>query len=276
MVVVASLTVACGSSTPTPIYVVVTPAATPTPIIVYITPEPTVTAETASSEASPTSPPAAVAPTIDSTTVTESGTDKCVSWTVTFKKPVVSGVASAATMQTAIDTRVSGLIDAFKAEMPAEGATGACSLDGTYTVSLVSPALLSLRFQVNEYLGGASTTTIADSLNFRVPTGAQIALTELFSDMPATLTILSTRSRSLLPALPEMEGVDTDWIIAGTLPGSMSNFDSAWAMSDTGLVITFQETRVGPVACGTPTVTIKWTYLASVINPAGPAAGLAP
>lgn len=284
----ALMAAACAPGpTPSPIYI--TPGPTMTPVIVSIAPEPTAAPDatpTAAPDATPTATPDAtptaaptptpvpVAPTIATTTITESGTARCGGWTVTFKKPVVSGVASAAALNAIIETRVKDIIANFKSDLPSGGTAGPCTLAGKYTVSLVSPRLLSLRFSMLAYLGGANDTQIASSLNFLVSTGALINLADLFSNLPSALNVMSTRSRALLPLLPEMDGIDASWINPGTTP-LIGNFDSAWAMSGTGLAITFAELQVAPVPGGTPTITIKWADLKTVINPAGPAAEFA-
>ncbi len=247
---------------PTPIYVIKTAVPSPT-----ATATPEVTAE-------PTPTPVPVAATITSTMVSSGGSDKCGTWTANFKKPVVSGVDSAATIQAAIDQKVTAMVDAFKSQLPSGGTAGPCTFEATYVIHANTPSLLGMQFKVTAYMGGANSTALAASLNFRVATGAQIGLKQLFSDLPGALNVLSTRSRALLPHVREMEGVGTDWINPGTTP-MLANFDMAWAISTSGLVITFKELQVGPVACGTPTVTVPWSYLKTVVDPAGPVAGFA-
>ena len=265
--VLAAMVGACGEAAPTPIYVVRTPELPPTPIIIYTTlpstPSPKVKL----------TPAPAVPPKIASQDVSDSGKDKCGGWTVKYKRPVVSGVAAAATMQGRIDARFAALVGDFKSNIPTAGAAAPCTFTGKFTATLVSASLLSIRIDVVESLGGASSKGVAASLNMKVSSGDAIALTGVFSDMPGALDILSAQSRSLLPAVPAMAGVGADWINPGTTP-MLNNFDTAWAMSGAGLIVTFQELQVGPAACGTPSITVKWSVLHSVVDAAGPAAKL--
>jgi hypothetical protein len=258
----------CGGGT-------ATPPVTATPLVIYVTPSP---AETTTPPAETTTPAPTPAPTaapaiaiITTVTVTDSATTPmCGTWHLTFKKPVVAGVPHSAAINAAIAARVTNLINDFKAMAAGEGSPGAgpCTFQGTYYVGINSPTLLGFGFSIEEYLGGASTSTVVSSLNFRESDGSTIALSSLFTTPAAAAAALSTRSRALLPVV--MPDGDTDWINTGTT-AVMANFDRAWVFKASGLVITFPEEQVGPTAAGTPSILVSWASISGVLRPDGPA-----
>lgn len=228
--------------------------------------------------AAPTATPAPATPTITTQTITSAAPDG--SWTVTVKKPVVGGVPQAGAMNAAIDARVNAIITEFKTA-ESDLSIGPNTLEGEYSVALVSPTLLSLRFKTDEYTGGAHGSQPWLSFNFAVPTGAPIHLQDLFTDSTAGLSVLSAQSRTLLAAhLATVFGEpltpdDIDGINGGTQP-VLANFDSAWVFTTAGLEITFQEYQVAAYVAGVSHITIPWSALAGVISPTGPAAEFAP
>jgi hypothetical protein len=254
---------------------------TRTPQIIYVTPEPADTSSpspSAEPSVSPTPAPVPVAATITSTKVSQTGsTGSCHDWQATIAKPVVGGVPEdvAGLMNAAIDAKVQAAIDFFVTTMGyGGGGAGPCTLTGSYNVALSTTRLLSLRLTFAQYTGGASSSTIASSVNLTT-SGQAIALADLFADPSAGAAKLSTESRTRLLGLLSKDGVDAGWINPGTEP-VMSNFDSAWAFTAGGLELTFQEVTVAPHALGTPRIVIPWSTLASVLAPGGPAGEFIP
>ncbi len=234
---------------------------------------PASTLPTTSPAAPPTPTPVPVIPAVRGVKLAESGQSaKCGNWKVTFNKPVLDGwpAEAMAAANAAMDAAVARFVDAFKANLATGGGSGNCTLDGAYSVALAAPGLLSLRLSVTEYLGGAAATTFASSLNIDWA-GAAIPLAALFRDQAAALALLSTQSRSRLLTLLSSDGVGPSWIDPGTTP-NIANFDRAWVFTTGGLELTFQELQVAPHALGTPRIVIPWSALASVLDPAGPAA----
>jgi hypothetical protein len=257
----------CGGESATPETIYVTPSPGPSD-----SPSPSGSAWE-SPAASATPAPVLVAATVTSVKVTQSGsTGSCHDWKATIMKPVVSGVPeeAAAAINSAVDVKVAAVIDAFKTVMGyGGGGSGPCTLNGAYTVAFSTTSLLSLRFTFVQYTGGASSSTVAGSASFRAD-GTAIALADLFTDPAAGAAKLSTESRARLLAALGSQGVDADWINPGTTP-QMSSFDSAWAFTQPGLELTFQEIAVAPHALGTPRIVIPWSSLAGVLAPDGPA-----
>jgi len=251
-----------------------TPALTvPTTPEPALTTAPPTTSPTAAPTHTPTHAPTAtpvvtpplVAPTVSATTITSSAPDG--RWTTQFRKPVVSGVAKAAVMNTAITTRVNKFIADFNgAEMPVVAPGDEASyLRGDYTVAFVSATTLSLRFRVETYItGGAHPIIWAGSLNFAVATGATIALSGIFTTAAAGLAAITPQAHTLLTAA---EGADLFWPTTPT----MDFFDDAWVMTTAGLELSWTQGDVAPMSSGVVTITIPWAPIHAAIAPAGPA-----
>jgi hypothetical protein len=279
LVAVVLAAAGCGGSGPTAQVIYIPLGSSPSPSLTHV--NPTVVPTPADTEAStpadteaptPTAPPKPTSgqPSIASVKVTESGSSpSCGSWTVEFAKPVVSGVPTADTMNSAIADKVTAFINDFKSKVASGGGAGPCSLKGGYQVGMSSSTLIGISFSEVIYLGGASTGTVAGSINFTVSSGATVALADLMTSPAAGAAVLSTQSRALLPAAL-IGDVDAGAINAGTTP-VMANFEKAWAFTSAGLELTFQEFQVASAVSGTPSVVIPWASLKSVINPSGPA-----
>ena len=127
---------------------------------------------------------------------------------------------------------------------------------------------------MDQYVSGAAHPShFAATLNFKASSGAAIALPDLFSDTSAALGVLSLQSRTMLVA--QLGPGEAATINGGTTP-VLSNFDSAWAFTNGGLELTFQEYSVGAYADGSPKIVIAWSDLAGNIKPTGPAGEFLP
>ena len=256
---------------------------TATPPIVYVTPSPSLTqAATATSAgpgitsaplATPTDLPAGAtwpaAPTLVDTVLSEGGsTASCSTWVITLHKPIATGIPSAGALNAAISTVVDGYASDFKSKIAGASGSGPCTLEGDFTVGIATQAVVGVVFTNQVQLGGATTTTVG-SLNFSAVTGKSIALADLFADRAGAATILSTQSRALLKAALSITA-DQSLIAAGTGP-DLANFDGAWVLTPTGVQLTFAVGQVGPASLGTPTITVPWSALSTVIDPGGPA-----
>jgi len=265
----------CRLSSPTPelIYVIDTP--TPGPVATATLPAGPTATPTATPEPTPAGPTASptgvpVIAAITTVTVTDSGTSpQCGAWKVTFKKPSVADVSGADAINTRVTDLVKNYIAEFKGQLSMGGGSGPCTLDGKFTVGLVSNKLLSVGYQISEYLGGASVGMKVGSQSFGVADGAPFALADLFTTEAAGAAVLSTQSRALLSALLG-PSADIGWINTGTTP-FISNFAQSWVFRSAGLEIAFPQIQVASAAEGTPTILIPWAALKSVLKPNGPA-----
>jgi hypothetical protein len=228
---------------------------TETPPIIYITPPP-----------GPGTP--GPMPTIDSFVISTDAPDR--RWKVTFKKPVVSGIpdATAGKINAAIAAKVNAYIDAFTGgSLPAVASGSAPStLDGDFTIALLSPTLLSLRFSLlSDVAGAASAVGKAGSINFVTTSGAQINLKDIFSDPTAALPTLATLAHT---SLATQLGVELTWSGQAT---SISFFDAAWAMTTEGLEFTWTQGEIASSAAGKPSAVLTWPSIKSIVNPSSPA-----
>jgi hypothetical protein len=246
-----------------------------TPEIIYITPAPA-SATPAPATPAPTLAPTAdasgsvsgpAAPTVASETINKTASDS--RWTLTFRKPVVAGASSdaVAAMNASIGTRVDGYIAAFETgELPVVVAGDApSSLRGDYSVAYLSANLVCLRFSVQKYTtGAASTSAVAGSLNLNATTGAAIRFEDLFTSTGAALPVLTSQAHTLLTA---GLGSDLAWPSSVTI----ADFQNAWVITAEGLELTWSQGAVAAQAAGTPSISIPWSALRTVISPTGPA-----
>src|SRR5271157_2850273 len=171
-----------------------------TPQTIYVTPPP-----------GPTTP--GPSPALNGALISSTAPDG--RWTVTFNKPVVSGLSDAesATINDAITAQVNNYISSFTGQsLPAlSGGNGPSTLEGDFTIALASPNLLSLRFSLLEFVsGGAHPTATPGSLNFDLSNGKTIALTDILTDPATALPVLSSKVHDLLAA-PTSLGSDLTW-----------------------------------------------------------------
>lgn len=206
-------------------------------------------------------------PAIDGVVISSSAPDN--SWTVTFMKPVVSGIpdAVAGKINDAITAKVGGYIQNFSGgTLPAVAAGGAPNtLQGDYTTGLASPSIISLRFSLLTTLSGSSHLTAeSGSINFWVYTGATISLSDLFTDQNAALSTISNQAHTALAA---SLGSSLTWSGSAS---SLSFFD-AWAMTKAGLEFTWAQGKIAGDSAGSPSVILAWSSIKSIINASGPA-----
>lgn len=250
---VALAAAGCGGSSPTPQTIVITlPPLTPGP-----TATPSIVATT---------------PTVSSSLVTDAAPDN--RWKVSFRMPVVSGLAPAAAtaVGNTITTKVNAYVFAFNGGgLPAiSGDDRPSTLDGDFSVAFASPSLLSLRFTVVTYVNGAARpTTEVGSINFYVATGAVIQFPDLFTSPATALPVLQTQAHA---KLTKLLGAGLSWPASVT----MADFGGAWAFTQAGLELTWSQGAIASMAAGMPKISIAWSALSSLIAKPGPAAGFVP
>jgi len=215
----------------------------------------------------PTPAPAGPTPTIGGVVISTSAPDD--RWTVTFKKPVVSGISAtvAGKMNDAITSAVNGYIDAFTgSSLPAVALNGTRStLQGDFSIAIDSPTIVSLRFTVFTNVAGAGLAGKPGSINLASSTGAKINLTDVLSDPTAALPTLSSQAHS---ALAKSLGRQLTWSGSAT---AISFFDKAWAMTTSGLEFTWAQGVVAGSAAGMPSANLAWSGIKSFIKASGPA-----
>jgi len=206
-------------------------------------------------------------PTLETIAITTSAPDN--SWSVTFKKPVLAGVPDPALgkMNDAITEKVNGYIHNFtEGTLPQVASGGTPStLQGDFSIALLSPSIVSLRFVVVTSLSGSNKLDIEPaSINFWVPTGAPLDLSDLFNDPNAAVSQLASKAHTALTA---NLGTTLTW---DGKADSLTFFD-AWDMTETGLEFTWATGKIAGDAAGPASVTLDWSDLKTLIRSSGPA-----
>jgi hypothetical protein len=206
-------------------------------------------------------------PSVDSIAINSAAPDN--QWQVTFKKPVVSGVSDASdtTMNDAITAKVNGYIHDFTGGTLPTVASGASpnSLEGDFSIAMVSPTIVSVRFTVLASESGSDkVTNTVSSINLWVPSGQTISLSDLFTDPNAALSTISNKAHTLLSAAL---GKTLTW---NGKADSLSFFD-AWDMTPAGLEFSWAQGKIADQSAGPPTVTLPWSDIKSIVRSNGPA-----
>ena len=137
-----------------------------------------------------------------------------------------------------------------------------------YMVSYAEQGVISIRFIVDSYLGGAHPSSQSMVLNHDLNSGREIQLGDLFNEGSDYLGVLSAYCRR------DLEDRNLLMFEDGVLP-TPQNYQS-WNISPQGLVINFDEYQVGPYAMGAQTVVIPYDALAAIVRPDGPFASVRP
>jgi len=240
-----------------------------TPQIIYITPPPG-TATPGSSLPGGTVVPIETASeaTITSILISTAAPDN--KWTVTFKKPVVTGVADsvAGPMNDAITAQVNSYISQFtSSDLPtvAQG-DDPSTLEGDFSTAYESASILSLRFSILTNVSGAAHPTgQAGSINLAVDTGKTIALQDLFTDPTTAATSIAAKVHDSLAA---QLGDSLLW--DGKVP-SLDFFAGAWVFTADGIQFNFSQGDVAISAAGRPSAVVSWADLKPLVKADGPA-----
>ncbi len=149
------------------------------------------------------------------------------------------------------------------------------SLYITYTpVFMGGGDIVSIRFNVSIYSGGAHPNSHSTTLTFDLKEGREITLEDLFLPGAEYLDGLSKASNEAVINYYKWlgEDPDTDWVATGTEPDELS-FKS-FNLKPTGIELTFDPYHVGPYAAGTIIVTIPYSHPAikDLIDDEGPVA----
>ena len=137
----------------------------------------------------------------------------------------------------------------------------------TFTVSFAQPSLLSLaEHYVPEVFGAPHVDEHIFTFTFDLGTGRRILLADLFRPGSRWVTALSRESITrLLPVVGQF---------AGAIAAPTADNFQAWQLAPGGLEITFDQAQ--GFAVPITTITIPWSSLRSVLDPASPIAHLLP
>ena len=147
------------------------------------------------------------------------------------------------------------------------------SLRGSGTVFLLDDRLVSVVYEFRiEWAGAADVDDRVDSVLVDLKTGAELGLGDLFvAESPWLETIGFFARQALVVRLGE-EGL---WPDGRGLGPEASNY-VVFGLTPDDLVVRFGRYQVAPGAAGTPEAAMRWSSLAGLVDPEGPAGHLVP
>lgn len=184
-------------------------------------------------------------------------------WSVKIKYPQIDGDA---TFNEAVSQSVTAIRDKFREELPTTATTGypdyGAYLNGTYTAKVLTNGIVSVLFDYDEYTPGAAHPWgVMASVNYDTRNHRVLALADLFrpgSDYVAHLSTLA------IGTLEQHEYAEKEAIRHGAGPVA-SNF-KVFTLTDTELLLHFQQYQVAPGAEPSEQVAIPLTTLASMLR----------
>lgn len=136
-----------------------------------------------------------------------------------------------------------------------------------WTPLLVSPSIISIRFDYSEYVAGAAhPDNRTRMLNYDFEKHLLLSPISLFASSTQALPFLSTFSRNALRTQfgDSSESTLTDFVIPGTEP-THENFQEV-GITKTGLLVVFNPYQVAPYARGTVEVPISLIEMSNASN----------
>ncbi|MDP4182931.1 MAG: DUF4163 domain-containing protein [Bacillota bacterium] len=208
---------------------------------------------------------APVSSTTDIKITPQSLTDSGTSYTidVTYPKASSSNQSLADFVNTSIMTFVNSEITSIKDPTGYVPGTSKFSLTMEYTVEYKSSNLLSILITGDFFSGGAHGAPIVKTFNFDLNTQKELGLNDVFNSTTGYLNNLSSICRIDLMNMMGSDG-DATSVNAGTTAVA-DNFKN-WNFSDGGMMFTFDAYQVGPYAIGTPSITVQYSKLYSMMQ----------
>jgi hypothetical protein len=128
-----------------------------------------------------------------------------------------------------------------------------------YEVTQYEDWLVSYKFTIYEYTGGAHGNTAFRTFVFDLENEREIQLSDLFDETGLT-TVAAIAQEQLKETLGDM--LDEQWLADGTAP-TPENYQN-FVFTEDALVFTIPQYQVAPYAAGPQTATIQLTDLAGV------------
>jgi hypothetical protein len=146
------------------------------------------------------------------------------------------------------------------------------TLEGAFTIDLLSPALASFTMTWVDDSVPDSKLYGVETINYDLSTGMRMALDRVLPDVSTGLAFVSA---SALPQLADELGKDYDASIAveGTSPSADHYLN--WALTRQGLKITFSQNQVTLKVGPLPFVVVPWSAVKTVMVQTGPIGQLA-
>jgi hypothetical protein len=146
-------------------------------------------------------------------------------------------------------------------------------LIGDYSVELLTPRVACLLLSWSDNSASKQRPFYGfQALNFDLTSARRMDLGEIFTDLPAALSIISAEARVRLRAVLGDE-YDPDAVNSGTEPLAVNY--TGWSLTREGLKITMSMYQVAGYRHGLPVVVIPWSKLAALVRAEGPAGEVA-
>jgi hypothetical protein len=142
---------------------------------------------------------------------------------------------------------------------------------GSFNTEMVSPAIASWTYFVVDDSSARGPETTVETLNFDLSTGQRLTLDDVFIDATSAVSVISGLAPGLLR--PQLGAAYVESVVdEGTSP-LLSNYNN-WAVTRTGLRITFNQHQVVSNGSALPSIVVPWSALRSIMNTTGPVADL--
>ena len=185
-----------------------------------------------------------------------------------FRNRTLGG--SAADVNRYVRGVMEGAVDEFVSEIkafpPRADAAVIYQLYSSFAVTLLRPGIVSLRSSVTCYKGGAHSGHWTEAINLITCPVHRISIGEVFVDAEAGITALSQYAISeLMAAVDDGHlGADREAILCGAGP-DRKNF-SAFNLTRTGILVTFDEYQVASYAAGPSEVHVPYSVVAPLLS----------
>lgn len=184
-------------------------------------------------------------------------------WSIDIKYPIIEGDN---TFNAAVHQHVTAAADGFRKGLPRTASKGypdyGAYLHGKYTAEILKSGVISVLFDYDEYTPGAvHPWSVMASINYDTRSGRLLALSDLFRP---GCNYVSRLSEISIHELGQHEYAEETAIRHGAGPVE-KNFQ-VFTLTDTDLVLHFQQYQVAPGAMPSEQVSIPLTKLAHLLR----------
>lgn len=136
-------------------------------------------------------------------------------------------------------------------------------LDSSFVVTLLRPAVVSVKFSMHSFTGGAHGAQWTEVFNYLPGQERAFGIADLFTDLNAGIASLSAYAVAQL--IRDRDARNADWVRRGAGPVP-ENF-RALNLTRIGILLTFDEYQVGSYAEGASEVLVPYEVLMPALNP---------
>lgn len=202
----------------------------------------------------------------------ETGIENGSNYSIEIIYPFIGGIESV-NVNLEINDFIQNIISQFKTTVSSADAwQGKNTFKIFYDPHEINSDFISIRFETDEYTGGAHSDNISYSFNYDLKNDKVLSLSDIFDSQSDYIKIISEKSIDYLSKLNQQEAfTNEDWIKEGA-GYSEGNFKTFTINKDV-ITFYFNPYQVAPYAAGMQEVIIPWINLKSVLN-AGEASAL--